>query len=126
MRAKVLLYRLDEESERGSRVRAVLREMKILALTVDETQLDETVGRLAALNAAPAEHPSVPESIPQEPFMLLCGLGGRQLDRLLAALRRADAVVDYRAVMTDSNRGWTLCQLMREVAREHNTINNSR
>ena len=125
MRAKVLLYRLGEESELGKSVRAILEEMKIPALTVDETQLNETVGRLAALNAAPAENPSVPDSIPQEPFVLLCGFGDRQLDRLLAGLRREKARVDYKAVMTDHNRGWTLCQLMKEVAREHEFIKSS-
>ena len=125
MRAKAILYHLGEDTEKGRTVREILREMKIPALTVDETQLDETAGRLAALNAPPAEQPSDPAGAPEAEFLLLCGFGDRQLDRLLTALRRAEAPVAYKAVLTEHNRHWTLGELMREVAREHETMSKS-
>ena len=125
MRAKALLYRLGEETETGRALRAVLREMRIPALRVDETQLSETVGRLASTNAAAVDAPAA-EDAPDVPFLLLCALGDRQLDRLLAAMRRAGAVVPYKAVLTEHNREWTLCKLIAEVRREHEFLKSSK
>ena len=124
MRAKVLLYHLGEETETGKRLREVLREMKLLTLTVNEAQLGETVGRLASTNAAASGAP-LPERVPEAAFMLLCALGDRQLDRLLANMRRAGVSVPYKAVLTEHNKDWKLCKLMEEVTREHEFLKNS-
>lgn len=121
MRAKVLLYRIGNESGRDRALRAVLRDMKLLTLDVGEAQLGETVGRLVSTNAA-AVPDTTPKAAPETEFMLLCALGGRQLDRLLAAMRRAGAAVPYKAVLTEQNRNWTLERLIREVAREHELL----
>ena len=121
MRAKVLLYRIGNESARDRALRDVLRERKLLTLDVTEAQLGETVGRLVSTNAAAAPD-APPKAALEAEFMLLCALGDRQLDRLLAAMRRADAVVPHKAVLTEQNRNWTLEQLMGEVAREHEAL----
>ena len=126
MRAKVLLYRIGNESARDGALRAVLREKKLLTLDVTAAQLGETVGRLVSTNAAAAPPngvaKSAPDTAPETEFMLLCGLGDRQLDRLLAAMRRAGAVVPHKAVLTEQNRNWTLERLIGEVAREHEAL----
>ena len=124
MRAKVLLYHLGEETETGKRLREVLREMKLLTLTVNEAQLGETVGRLASTNAAASGAP-LPERVPEAAFMLLCALGDRQLDRLLANMRRAGVSVPYKAVLTEHNKDWKLCNLIEEVTREHEFLKSS-
>lgn len=121
MRAKVLLYGIGKESERDRALRAVLRERKLLTLDVAESQLGETVGRLVSTNAAAAVD-TPPKAVPEAEFMLLCALGDRQLDRLLAAMRRAGAVVPHKAVLTEQNRSWTLERLIGEVAREHELL----
>ena len=121
MRAKVLLYRIGNESARDRALRAVLRDRKLLTLDITEAQLGETVGRLVSTNAA-AVPDAPPKAAPEAEFMLLCGLGDRQLDRLLAAMRRVGAVVPYKAVVTEQNRSWTLERLIREVAREHELL----
>lgn len=121
MRPKVLLYRLGEETEKGAALRAVLREQKLLTLTVAENQLGETAGRLASTNAAPVDA-AAPETVPAAEFMLLCALGDRQLDRLLAAMRRAGVYIPYKALLTEHNRDWTLAALIDEVEREHEAM----
>jgi len=121
MRPKALLYRLGEETETGRTLRAVLREQKLLTLTVGESQLDETVGRLASANAAIAGT-STGADAPETEFLLLCALGDRQLDRLLAAMRRAGVSVPHKAVLTGHNKSWTLRKLIEEVAREHEAM----
>ena len=123
MRPKVLLYHLDPDTETGRALRGVLLAQKIFTLTVTEAQAGETVGRLVSTNAA-AHDAMAPEAPPQEEFMLLCDLGDRQLDRLLAAMRRAGVFVPYKAVLTEHNREWTLCQLIAEIVREHEAMKN--
>ena len=124
MRAKALLYRLGEETGTGRGLRAILAERRIPALTVGEAHLGETVERLVSSNAAASGAP-VPETVPEEPFLLLCALGDRQLDRLLADLRRAGVSVPCKAILTEHNRSWTLCKLITEVSREHRMMKNS-
>lgn len=122
MRAKALLYRLDGKTERGGALHGVLRENGVLPLDVTAEQLGETAGRLASANAAGTTAPP-PECAPEVEFMLLCALGERQLDRLLAAMRRAGLSVPYKAVLTEHNRDWTLEKLIWEVMREHESLN---
>lgn len=119
MRAKVLLYRLGPDGETGRALAAVLRARKLPAFHVSEGQLGETVGRLVSANAACAPEAPPPERVPQTEFMLLCALGDRQLDRLLAELRRAGVSIPHKAVLTEQNRSWPFYRLIEEVAREH-------
>lgn len=124
MRPKALLYRLNGETEQGKTLREVLSDMKILTLTVEANQLNETAGQLASTNAAPTDAPP-PEHAPEAEFMLLCALGDRQLDRLLANMRRAGISVPYKAVLTEHNKDWKLCKLIEEVTREHEFLKSS-
>lgn len=121
MRPKALLYHLGEETETGRTLRRVLAEQTLLALTVSENQLNMETNTLVTSNCAPADGP-VPDQPPQIPFMLLCSLGDRQLDRLLAAMRRAGVSIPYKAVLTEHNRTWTFKKLVEEVAREHRAL----
>jgi len=131
MRPKALLYRLGEETETGRALRAVLRERKILTLTVEAGQLAETAGKLASSNAAAGADGAAEAgayegaAAPETEFLLLCGLGDKQLDRLLADLRRAGVKVPYKAVLTEHNRDWPLGKLIAEVAREHELLKRS-
>ena len=123
MRPKVLLYRLGKDTEKGNSLCAILDEMKILTLHVKPEQLDLTAGELASTNAAATGE--TPETVPEAEFMLLCGLGNQQLDRLLAAMRRAGVYVPYKAVLTEYNKEWKLCKLIEEVAQEHELMKGS-
>lgn len=116
--AKVLLYGLGEETETGQKLRSILRDLKIRAVTIEKDRLNETAGRLAATNGA-AREAAPYDGEERAEFLLFCGLGGRQLDRLLAAMRRGGVSVARKAVLTEHNRGWTLCKLMDEIEREH-------
>ena len=55
-------------------------------------------------------------------LLLLCGLREKRLDKLLFELRREEAVVEYKAVLTPVNRTWTLRHLYLEMQREKAAI----
>ena len=100
-----LAYRLAE-SELAA-VRAIRPE-----------QLGCRVGDLVA-----GEAPGAYEGeAPQEKLLVLDGFSRPDLDRLLAGLRAAGVFVPLKAVVTPSNRTWTVAALMGELARERASL----
>ena len=116
MRAKVLLYHLGETTATGAALRELLRARKLAFFTLREDMLDTAVGELAARRADCSFDDCTAQ---EDAFMLLCALGERQLDRLLGEMRRAGLSVPYKAVLTETNRTWTLRALMQAVRDEH-------
>lgn len=53
-----------------------------------------------------------------ESMVLFCGLTEKQLDKILAALKREGAGIDYKAVLTKENANWNVLRLFAELARE--------
>lgn len=53
-----------------------------------------------------------------ESLLVMCHLSDKRMDKLLFELRRADAKLSYKAVLTPTNAGWTLPRLMLEMQRE--------
>ena len=115
--AKVLLYHLEAETEKGKKLRAALGNVGLKAVDVSEAQLNETVRALADRRPGAAE-PYTGAPYPIE-FLLLCGGGEGTLDRMLAAMRRASVSVAHKAVLTGTNQSWPMRRLLEEVMREH-------
>lgn len=78
---------------------------------------------LEGKSAAPL--PAV-EKIPSESLMVFCNVSEKHFDRLLFELRNKRIPVDYKAVLTDVNRHWTLSQLYTELERERMQIERKR
>lgn len=84
---------------------------------VDAGGLARTVSALAQGLAPAGEVPAV-AAVP-EPMLVFCYLTGNQLDRCLAALRKAGAPRNVlKAVLTADNAGWTLSALYEELCKE--------
>lgn len=57
-------------------------------------------------------------------LILLAGVGSEDMDRLLPALRKAGAGREIpKAVLTETNKDWTACELYAEIMREHRAMN---
>lgn len=83
---------------------------------VGPAELGRTVGSLAGGTASAEE--SISAGLVPEPMLVLCSLSTSHLDRLLSALRGMEAGGCLKAVLTQSNSGWTLAALYRELCRE--------
>jgi len=84
---------------------------------VENADLGRPVGVLAAGTAPVREVPAV--SPISEPVLVLCGLTGAQLDRLLAGLRRLEVPRSVlKAVLTPHNALWTFAALYGELCKE--------
>ena len=107
-----LAYRLAESEL------AAVRALGFAARAIRPEQLGCRVGDLVA-----GEAPGAYEGeAPQEKLLVLDGFSRPDLDRLLAGLRAAGVFVPLKAVVTPSNRTWTVAALMGELARERASL----
>lgn len=115
-----VLWGLDADGEKGAAVRAVLREMGVVARTATYERLGDAAGafaRLVGFRPAPVDYAGpAPEC---EEFVLLCGLTNAQVDEFLARSREAGCVVGPKALLTKTNRAWPLVRLIDAVSAEH-------
>ena len=103
-----------------------LEEQKLTALSlfcdredirlrpVSAGEEDKTAGELC--------RPAVPEETAKGTAgecLIFSGFGGAALSRTVDALRQQDIRVALKAVLTPANAGWTLRELLAELAREH-------
>lgn len=96
-------------------VKAVLREQEIVMKEIRPDELGCEVGFFLGRGRTRTGAPAVP---PTESLLLMADFSHAQMNRLLDALRAAQAAVDFKAVLTPTNRDWTVADLMKELARE--------
>ena len=115
-----VLWGLDPSSEKGAAVRAVLREMGVVARTALPERLGDPAGAFARLPGfRPAPVPYAGPVPACDEFVLLCGLTSAQVDEFLARSREAGCAVGTKAMLTKTNRAWPLVRLMEAVSAEH-------
>ena len=119
---KVVLYHLDNDSSRGYRVRKILNNLGIPAVSMDYAHLNESVGYLAGLEGyAAAEKPYTGREYDTE-FMLLCNLPESLLDRFLDAMIDDGLRIDHKAVVTEYNREYLFYELIGDIGEEHDVF----
>ena len=52
----------------------------------------------------------------------MSGLSETQLDQFLAKMRAADAVIDHKATVTETNKQWSFKELIGEIEEEHEVM----
>ncbi len=119
-KALVLLYHLDPDTEKGQAVRNVLRIMKMPGRTITGEQLNQTVGYCAGIKGF-EQQPGIYEGPARaEEMIIMKDLYDEQINQLLDGLRKAGAGRSaLKCVVTPSNQGWPLIDLMHELRSEH-------
>ena len=120
--AKVLLFNLGADTVKGSKIRAILKEMRIAAVTVEKSQINQSVGYLAGYKGFEGDAEAFTGSGYTAEFMLMSGLSETQLDQFLAKMRAADAVIDHKATVTETNKQWSFKDLIGEIEEEHEVM----
>lgn len=120
--AKVLLFNLGADTVKGSKIRAILKEMGIAAVTVEKSQINQSVGYLAGYKGFAGDAEAFTGSGYTAEFMLMSGLSETQLDQFLAKMRAADAVIDHKATVTETNKQWRFKELIGEIEKEHEVM----
>lgn len=133
---ELVLYYNPEASSKVVKLKGVLVRMGVRIRNVAPEQVTETVGALAGISGYKrAEQETAPDAarnaeetesdagvlpiIPEE-MLVMHGFTGRRIDELLLGLRKAGVPkVELKAIVTESNAGWTFYHLYEEIKEEH-------
>ncbi len=119
---KLLLIHSTKEIQ--LQVKNVASRLKLALDIIPEEYCGCRLQELAAGKYAqnPPDAASAPVAQTPPSLLILCGLRDKRLDKVLFELRRADIPVDYKAILTPSNKEWTVPELMKELQRERQAM----
>ena len=115
--AKILMFNI--ESKKAAGIKLLCSGLGIGYHEVDRTEYGKPIGVLLGI----AENDGTkPDSDFDEEMLYLVDIGGDLLNALLYDLRRRKLGVGLKAVMTDTNIGFTSYELYRELSAEREAI----
>lgn len=119
-REKIILYHLRPENGKGKAIQKLLDDMRIQAIFIRESELQQSLGYLLGLPGFEEGSTQQIENPPNDEFMAFYGFSDARLDQFLAIYRaRMIEAVPLKAVVTDTNRNWKLIDLLSELKKEH-------
>ena len=118
----VLYYQPEREKEAGNaskaaKLKGVLIRMGIRIKNITPEQTGQTVGYLAGFDGFDERETEEGTVLPEleEEMLVMKNFTNRRIDELLAGLRRAGVPkVELKAVVTETNCGWTFYALYEE------------
>ena len=129
----VLLYNIGGDKARKPKMIFVQNGIKIR--TVAKEDFSKPLGLLSGV-LSEEEAKNIPKDMEcpevcnddeiSEEMLIMKGIFGKRLDLLLAAMRKAKAVVPLKAVITEHNVFWNSIQLYHEIKREHEVMSSGK
>ena len=104
--------------------------MKIRVIKADASIYNETLdnivnGKISSVNSTSSASisPLVADNqLPSDSILIFCDLSEKHLNRMLFELKSRKVQIDLKAILTPTNRKWTLRQLHDELERERASI----
>lgn len=121
MKPVVLFYNVSDK--KISSIKPILSLMGIMVKTVSDDELFDTVGYIAypdEFDNKRLNQSDIPK--PDLEFMLLCGIEPKTLDNILGFMRKNKQGIALKAMMTDTNKDWSLIRLINEINAERIAI----
>ena len=121
----VLLYNIS--AEKLKKIRVILLRLGLTGRVVRTEEFALPVGQLAGLDGlSPAETAQEgAEEAFREEMLVMCDLPSSVFSAFLNALRQNRCTVALKAVLTETNAGWSSERLHRELAAEHEAMRNA-
>ena len=110
---KILLFQCENTQE----IKQIAAALKIKTAEIGTEFFRETIG---ALEKGDVKQPkeAFTGTPPEGSLMVFCNVTEKHFDRVLAELRKKQIAVSYKAVMTPTNKRWSVLRLYLELARE--------
>ena len=110
---KILIYQVKEKEE----LKRLSAPMKIRLEEIAAADLRQSVGNLADGKKNVLTAPFTGDA-PKESLMIFCDVSEKHMDKILFTLRQKNIGIDYKAVLTPTNKAWTVLALLLELGRE--------
>lgn len=125
MKETVLLYNFTDQS-RIMKIKQALLPLGFRLKAVDKADFLKPIGVLAGVKGM--EETDAEKAYDGPGFLdemaVLAGLTSGQIDAFIKALRKAGVGrIDYKAVLTETNKNWNSIQLYEEIKEEHEKMN---
>ena len=121
----LLLYNIS--ADKLKKIRVILLRLGLQGRVVTPEEFMLPVGQLAGLDGlSPAETAQEgAEEAFREEMLVMCDLPSAVFSAFLNALRQNRCTVALKAVLTQTNAGWSSARLHRELAAEHEAMRNA-
>ena len=108
MRETVLLFNIKDK-KRAQELQMICMSLRIRVLLIKKEEYFQTVGVLAGMKeASETDRIYEGEELADE-MMIFAGVTGSHLDQILFMMRKKGMkLIDYKAVLTDTNSQWTV------------------
>ena len=112
---KILAFHFNETDL--FKLRQLAAALKIRLEVVEPIDYKQTLASLVSGKKNPLAE-SFTGDVPEETLLLLCDFTEKRMDKLLLSLRKNQISVDYKAVLTSTNKQWNVLRLMLEMRME--------
>ena len=119
---KVILFNMDSDNIKS--IYNICSKMRIGVIAADSGQnvnIVEDIMKLPLYKGGAVNQKVSARSYAEESLLIMCELTDKHMDRLLASLRNSHIQPDYKAVLTPSNKKWTVTKLLAHMAFEKNS-----
>jgi hypothetical protein len=118
--ARETLILAGVEKTQAAAVRRLADNMRIDVVEVAETQYDCTIGDIIEKKPpfAQAGKSAVDMDGDTRSLLVFANVTDKHVDKILFEMKSRKISVDYKAVMTDTNRQWSVKRTMFEMERE--------
>lgn len=110
---KILLF----QCEYAEQIKQIAANLKIRTEVVEKEFFRETI---ASLEKGKIEKPveAFTGNPPEGSLLVFCNVTEKHFDRMLAEFKKKQISITYKAVMTPTNRTWSVLRLYLELERE--------
>ena len=118
---KLICFQIENTRE----IERLASNMKIRVVHATVAMYDETLDSIVSgkvANNSPTSIPAADIKLPSDSILVFCDLSEKHLNRMLFELKSRKVPIDLKAILTPTNRRWTLRQLHNELERERASI----
>ena len=124
MRETILLINFQDK-DRLRDIQMMAMAVKVRVKVVKNEEYLKPVGVLAGVKGISTEEKENKEELAEleKEMMIFAGLTETHLNQMLFLMRKSKMTpVDYKAILTETNRSWTVPELYKELEREHEAV----
>ncbi len=119
MRETVLLINFQDEKQLRD-LKMILFTLKIRMKLVEKKDYLQQLGYLAGIKEMEAVETIYKGEDLEKEMMVFAGIPNQKLDQILFMMRKNGMKrVDYKAILTETNKSWTVPMLYEEISKEH-------
>lgn len=101
-------------------VKSIAGPLRLGVKAVDGVEYNQTLGFLAGIDKRPAA--PYEGDLPEESLLLFYQVEDPLVDKMLKGIRKKGLDITYKAIMTPTNRQWTVRRLYVEMERERRSF----